>query len=111
MQVLAWRAKGEDRAQVVETEEFGKTLVLDDHTQSSARDEKSFHEALIHPAFLSHGAPKTVFIGGGGEGATAREALRWKSVEKVRHCSPYIHPRSGVRPSADMCSTAAGRNG
>lgn len=32
---------------------------------------------------MAHGAPKTVFIGGGGEGATAREVLRWKSVEKV----------------------------
>jgi spermidine synthase len=35
---------------------------------------------------LAHGAPKTVFIGGGGEGATAREVLRWKSVEKVVMC-------------------------
>jgi spermidine synthase len=35
---------------------------------------------------LAHGSPKTVFIGGGGEGATAREVLRWKSVEKVVMC-------------------------
>ncbi len=33
--------------------------------------------------YQAHGSPKTVFIGGGGEGATAREVLRWKSVEKV----------------------------
>lgn len=41
----------------------------------------------MHPALLkvaSEGtAPKTVFIGGGGELATAREVLRHKSVEKV----------------------------
>ena len=56
--------------QVVETAPFGKTLVLDDHTQSAELDERSYHEALVHPAMLAHGAPKRVFIGGGGEGAT-----------------------------------------
>lgn len=71
------------RVQVVETAPFGKTLVLDDHTQSAELDERSYHEALVHPAMLAHGAPKRVFIGGGGEGATAREVLKWKSVEKV----------------------------
>jgi len=57
--------------------------VLDDHTQSAELDERSYHEALVHPAMLAHGAPKRVFIGGGGEGATAREVLKWKSVEKA----------------------------
>ena len=32
---------------------------------------------------MAHGNPKHVFIGGGGEGATAREVLRFKSVEKL----------------------------
>lgn len=40
----------------------------------------------VHPVMLAHGSPKTVFIGGGGEGATAREVLKWKSVEKVVMC-------------------------
>ncbi|KAJ1476428.1 S-adenosyl-L-methionine-dependent methyltransferase, partial [Baffinella frigidus] len=71
------------RIQVVETVPFGKTLVLDDHTQSAALDERSYHEALVHPAMLAHGSPKRVFIGGGGEGATAREVLKWTSVEQV----------------------------
>ena len=71
------------RVQIIETVPFGKTLVLDDHTQSSAMDEHIYHECLVHPAMMAHGAPKTVFIGGGGEGATAREVLKWKSVEKV----------------------------
>jgi spermidine synthase len=58
-------------------------LVLHSRSQSSALDEHIYHETLVHPAMMAHGAPKTVFIGGGGEGATAREVLRWKSVEKV----------------------------
>ena len=36
----------------------------------------------MHPALLAHPCPKTVYIGGGGEGSTAREVLRHKSVEK-----------------------------
>ena len=69
--------------QVIETAAFGRTLVMDDKTQSTEVDEKVYHESLVHPAMLAHGAPKTVFIGGGGEFATAREVLRHKSVEKV----------------------------
>ena len=42
-----------------------------------------YHEMLVHPALLSHPAPRRVFIAGGGEGATAREVLRHAAVEAV----------------------------
>jgi thermospermine synthase len=51
--------------------------------QSTESDEEVYHELLVHPALLQHPAPRTVFIMGGGEGATAREVLRHKTVEKV----------------------------
>lgn len=35
--------------QVIDTVTFGKTLILDDHTQSSAVDEHPYHETLVHP--------------------------------------------------------------
>lgn len=50
--------------------------------QSCAFDEHIYHECLVHPAMLNVKNPKNVFIGGGGEFATAREVLRHKSVEK-----------------------------
>ena len=74
------------RVQIIETDPFGKILVIDDHTQSAACDEHIYHETLVHPVLLAHGNPKTVFIGGGGEGATAREILKWKSVERLVMC-------------------------
>ena len=40
-------------------------------------------ESLVQPAMCAHPNPKTVFIGGGGEGATLREVLRHPSVEKA----------------------------
>mmetsp|Transcript_25742 Transcript_25742/g.31637 ORF Transcript_25742/g.31637 Transcript_25742/m.31637 type:complete len:400 (+) Transcript_25742:112-1311(+) len=70
------------RVQVVETEQFGKTLVMDGQTQSAEADEYVYHESLVHPALLLHPNPKSVYIGGGGEFATAREVLRHKSVER-----------------------------
>ena len=69
--------------QVVEYEELGKALILDGKTQSALYDEYVYHEALVHPAMLLHGEPRKVLILGGGEGATAREVLRFRSVERV----------------------------
>ena len=68
--------------QVIETSQFGKTLVLDGKTQSCQADEFIYHESLVHPAMLLHPNPKSVYVGGGGELATTREVLRHKSVEK-----------------------------
>mmetsp|Transcript_20114 Transcript_20114/g.35745 ORF Transcript_20114/g.35745 Transcript_20114/m.35745 type:complete len:331 (-) Transcript_20114:46-1038(-) len=70
------------KVQVIETHQFGKTLVLDGKTQSAQLDEFMYHETLVHPAMLLHPSPKNVYIGGGGELATAREVLRHSTVEK-----------------------------
>lgn len=68
---------------IVESGSSGKALVLDGKWQSCCGDEFLYHEPLVHPACLIHGAPKNVLILGGGEGATVREVLKWKSVENV----------------------------
>ena len=62
---------------------FGRTLVLDDKTQSTEVDEFVYHEALVQPCMIAHPGPRAVFVAGGGEGATIREVLRHRSVEKV----------------------------
>ncbi|MCE2405552.1 MAG: fused MFS/spermidine synthase [Dehalococcoidia bacterium] len=68
---------------ILDTETFGRCLVLDGKTQSTEVDEHVYHEALVHPSLLLHGGPGSVFIGGGGEGATLREVLAHRSVERV----------------------------
>eukprot|EP00873_Tetraselmis_striata_P026404 jgi/Tetstr1/446668/TSEL_034189.t1 len=70
------------KVELVRSLRFGKLLVLDGKAQSAEFDEAVYHELLVHPALLHHPNPKTVFICGGGEGSTAREVLRHKSVEK-----------------------------
>ncbi|HIE16740.1 MAG TPA: polyamine aminopropyltransferase [Dehalococcoidia bacterium] len=69
--------------EIVNTGSFGVCLVLDGKIQSSERDEFIYHEALVHPAMLSHRCPAKVFIAGGGEGATLREVLNHKTVNRV----------------------------
>lgn len=69
--------------ELIESGPFGKVLLLDGKVQSAEADEFVYHELLVHPAMLAHPSPKRIFICGGGEGATAREVLRHKSVEEV----------------------------
>jgi len=68
---------------ILDTFSFGKALLLDSELQSAESDEFIYHEALVHPALCLHGAPRKVLILGGGEGATLREVLRHKSVERI----------------------------
>ena len=68
---------------VIETPVLGKMLVLDGDTQSSQRDEKIYHESLVHPALAGAADRSDVLILGGGEGATLREALRHPHVRRA----------------------------
>lgn len=68
---------------IVETGAYGRALVLDGKWQSCTGDEFLYHEPLVQAGMLHHGSPRRVLILGGGEGATAREVLRWKTVEQV----------------------------
>ena len=68
---------------VVETQDFGLCLVLDGKVQSSLVDEFIYHEALVHPAMVTHPRPEKVLVIGGGEGGTIREVLKHNTVKEV----------------------------
>lgn len=70
-------------AEIIRTGSFGKCLVLDGKIQSSEADEFIYHEALVQPAVITHPRPETVFIAGGGEGATLREVLAHNTVKRA----------------------------
>lgn len=69
--------------EMVHHPKWGKTCYMDQDIQSSEIDEKIYHEALVHPVMCSVPQPTRVMIVGGGEGATAREVLKWESVQQV----------------------------
>lgn len=68
---------------VMEGAAFGRSLVLDGKTQSTEVDEFAYHEGLVHPSMITHDEPRSVFVAGGGEGATVREALKHSAVDRV----------------------------
>ncbi len=68
---------------IVDTDDYGRTLVLDDYIQSSYYDEIYYHESLVHPAVTTHPRPSDVLILGGGEGATLREVLKHNTVKRA----------------------------
>ncbi|HRR35262.1 MAG TPA: fused MFS/spermidine synthase [Kiritimatiellia bacterium] len=81
--VLVDRQTAFQRVEIVESQAFGRMLILDDELQSAALDEHIYHETLVQPAMVMHPQPCRVLIAGGGEGATAREVLRHACVGRV----------------------------
>lgn len=71
------------KVEVVERPQWGLACYMDNSIQSALIDEKIYHEALVHPVMSSTPIRKRVMIIGGGEGATAREVLKWPGVEQV----------------------------
>ena len=74
------------RIDVIETESFGRTLLLDGLTMFTTRDEFVYHEMIVHPPLLAHPNPKRVCVVGGGDGGVIREILKHPEVESVVLC-------------------------
>jgi len=68
---------------VIETEEFGRMLVLDGMVQTTERDEFVYHEMIVHVAMQTHPDPRRVAVIGGGDGGAVREVLKYPHVEEV----------------------------
>jgi spermidine synthase len=71
------------KVEIIERPKWGLACYMDNSIQSALIDEKIYHESLVHPVMLSVKERKRVMIIGGGEGATAREVLKWSDVEEV----------------------------
>ncbi|GAB4539338.1 MAG: polyamine aminopropyltransferase [Anaerolineales bacterium] len=72
--------------QILETEFFGKAMILDGIIQLTERDNMGYHEMLVHVPMLAAKNPKRVLIVGGGDGGSLRQALRYPAVEEVIVC-------------------------
>ena len=68
---------------IIENDFYGKALMLDGCWMTSLRDEKYYHECLVHPALSSIDKKSHVLIIGGGDGGTARECLKYSQVAKI----------------------------
>ncbi|AZK45480.1 polyamine aminopropyltransferase [Paenibacillus lentus] len=68
---------------IIDTEEFGRMLVLDDMVMTTVKDEFVYHEMVAHPALFTHPDPKHVLVVGGGDGGVIREIMKHPKVEKA----------------------------
>ena len=68
---------------IIKTEKYGNALMLDGCWMTSDKEEKYYHECLVHPALSSLESTKNILIIGGGDGGTARECLKYKGVKNL----------------------------
>jgi len=61
---------------VYDTQEFGKTLVLDNAVMFTEKNEFVYHEMLSLVPLFSHKNPERILIIGGGDGGVVRECLK-----------------------------------
>jgi spermidine synthase len=71
------------KIELVETDEFGTVLLLDDITQTAEKNDFMYHEPMVHPALCSHPKPENILVVGGGDGGIIREVLKYPSVRRV----------------------------
>lgn len=68
---------------IIETNQFGRMLVLDGMVMTTNKDEFVYHEMITHVALNTHPNPKRVLVVGGGDGGAIREIIKHPSVEKA----------------------------
>ncbi len=83
---LLSRQSAHQLIEVFDTPDLGKLMRIDGANMVSERDEFFYHEALVHPAAITHPNPKSVLIIGGGDGGAAEELLKHPSITHCRLC-------------------------
>lgn len=81
--VITERRSAFQRVTVIDSERYGKGLLLDGCWMTAERQERHYHEPLVHPALCAAEAIERVLVIGGGDGGTARECLRHPGVQHV----------------------------
>ncbi|MEB3301174.1 MAG: polyamine aminopropyltransferase [Cyanobacteriota bacterium] len=68
------------RVTIIESERYGKGLLLDGCWMTAEHQERHYHEPLVHPALCGAERIERILVIGGGDGGTARECLRHPEV-------------------------------
>ena len=93
------------RVDIFESAEFGRILVLDGQIMLTEKDGFIYHEMISHVPMCVNPEIKKVLLVGGGDGGTARELLKYDTIEKidlvemdetvVRACKKFIPQTAG----------------
>lgn len=78
---LIFEEKSDDQHLIlIDTQSYGRVLILDGYVQVTEKDNYIYHEMLTHVPILSHGNCKEVLIIGGGDGGMAKEVLKYPNI-------------------------------
>ncbi len=66
---------------LINTQSYGRVLLLDGVVQVTEKDNFVYHELLTHVPITAHGACKRVLVIGGGDGGMIKEVLKYPDVE------------------------------
>ena len=69
--------------EVIDSQEFGRVMLLDGVTQVTSRNEFLYHEPMVHPALVGHPNPTDVLVIGAGDGGILREVLKHGTVQRA----------------------------
>lgn len=68
---------------ILQTDAFGRILLLDEHIQLAELDEHAYHEALVHIPLLGVAKPRRALVVGGGDGGVLRELVKHSTMEQI----------------------------
>jgi len=74
------------RIDILETEDFGKMLVLYGSIMVAENDLHSYNEMITHVPLFTHPKPDKVLIIGGGDGGALTNVMKHKEVKKAVMC-------------------------
>ncbi len=80
---LHWEQTDYQELAVIDTEAFGRMLLLDGVIQTTVKDEFVYHEMISMVALNTHPNPEKVLVIGGGDGGTIREVVKHPKVKEV----------------------------
>ena len=71
------------RIDVLESQEFGKILVVDGDLMLTEKDEFIYHEMISHVPMAVHPQVEKILVIGGGDGGVVRELAKYDTVEQI----------------------------
>jgi len=72
--------------EVVESESFGKVLLIDGVIMLTEADEFCYHEMITHVPLCVHPKAQKVLVIGGGDGGAIREILKHDNIKEIEIC-------------------------
>ncbi|MBL8968474.1 MAG: hypothetical protein JNG85_15830 [Spirochaetaceae bacterium] len=79
---------GSRRLDVLETEDFGRLLLIDGRIALCESDGAAYREMAVHVPLNAHPGIRNVLVAGGGDGSIVSELVRYPSVERIVVAEP-----------------------